>query len=151
MKLHLGCGGDLKKDYINIDIQSPFDVQHDLRKSLPYKDGSIDEIFSDDVIQMFSREEWKFVKKDWVRVLKSGGKLDIICWDFIWVLKTFIEHPEIPYNMQRIYAGQGDEWDFFKNGFTWEKLVEDFKEEGMTNFVRGPEQESSIHLICKKI
>lgn len=150
MKLHLGCGRDLKEGYINIDAQLPCDVQHDFRNPLPYEDNSVDEIYSDDVIQIFSREEWKKIKKDWVRVLKPGGILKISCWDFPWVLRTYLLHPEVPYNIQRIYAGQVNEWDYIKNGFSYESLVHDLKEEGMDLFERKPYEQEFIHLICVK-
>lgn len=150
-KLHLGCGGEIREGYVNIDIQLPFDLQHDFRKPLPFADASVDEIYSHDVIQVFSREEWKFVKKDWARVLKPGGIMMISVWDFTWVLLEFLKHPDDPYAMQRIYAGQDGEYDYFKNGFTWSKLVNDFQEEGMTDFKRDPYEEMFIHMICKKL
>jgi len=153
--LHLGCGGDLKQStpeekWINIDIHPPFDLQHDLRNPLPFEDSSVDKIYSYDVIQHFSRKEWKLIKKDWIRVLKPKGILNIGCWNFIWVLKEFLAHPDDAYAMQRIYAGQGDEFDYFKNGFTYEKLVADLEEEGMTNFIRKPEIDFFIDIICEK-
>lgn len=140
----------MRKDYINIDIQPPFDVQHDLRTPLPYADNSVDEIFSWDVIQMFTRKEWQFVKKDWFRVLRPMGRLNVGCWDFAWALRTFLLHPEDPYNMQRIYAGQDNEFDCFKNGFTYEILVADLKEEGFINFERLPNPDYFINLKCEK-
>ena len=151
VKLHLGCGRDRKEGYINIDAQLPCDLQHDFRSPLPYEDNSIDEIWSNDVIQHFSRKEWKFIKKDWVRVLKKGGVMHLACWDFLWVLRKFLKHPDEPYSMQRIYAGQGDEYDYFKNGFTYEKLTRELQEEGMANFQRQPSGSEFIELTCEKI
>jgi len=151
MKLHLGCGEDLKEGYINIDAQLPCDLKHDFRNPLPYEDGSIDEIWASGVIQLFSKEEWKFIKKDWVRVLKKGGKMHIFCWNFPWVLCMFLLHPNEPYALQRIYGGQDGEFDYFKNGFTYERLTKELEEEGMTNFQRLPSGEEFIDLTCTKI
>jgi predicted SAM-dependent methyltransferase len=151
MKLNLGCGNDLKEGYVNIDAVLPCDVLHDLRNPLPYPDNSIDEILANGVIQHVSREEWKGIKKDWVRVLKKGGIMHISCWNFPWVLKEFLAHPDEPYAMQRIYAGQDGEYDYFKNGFTIEKLTRDLQEEGMTNFQRQASGEEFIDLICEKL
>lgn len=151
MKLHLGCGGDLKEGYVNIDAQLPCDLKHDFRNPLPYEDASIDEIWANGVIQHFSKEEWKFIKKDWVRVLKKGGKMHICCWNFPWVLRMFLLHPNEPYALQRIYGGQDGEFDYFKNGFTYERLCTELKEEGMTEFERLPAGEEFIDLICEKL
>jgi len=154
MKLNLGSGGTLLKSYINIDIQGPCDLKHDLRESLPYADGSVEEVWADDVIQHFSRAEWSRVKKDWVRVLQPGGKMEIICRDFEHVLKEFLNCKDNSlkwgWRLQCIYAGQDHEYDYFKNGFTYDKLVSDLKEEGMTNFERDLNDKELIHLICYK-
>ena len=144
LKLHLGCGGNRLEDYINIDIRQALpevkvDLFHDFRTPLPYKGNSVDEIYSRDLIQHFSRKEWQTVKKDWVRVLKPNGVLSLHCHDFEYVLNNFLAHPDNPYWLQAIYAGQDNEFDYFKNGFTYEKLVADLKEEGMTDFQRNPD------------
>jgi hypothetical protein len=52
---------------------------------------------------------------------------------------------------QTIFSAQENEYDFSKNGFTYEKLVADLFEEGMINFGREQlEDPSYIHLICYK-
>ena len=151
IRLHCGCGGDLKKGYINIDAQLPCDLQHDFRNPLPYLDNSVDEIWANGVIQHFSKVEWKVIKKDWVRVLKSDGVLHLGCWDFPWVLCMFLLHPDQPYALQRVYGGQDGEFDYFKNGFTYERLCAELEEEGVTDFERLPCGEEFIDMICKKI
>ncbi len=53
MKLHLGCGNDYRKGYVNCDMSkavSP-DKVVDLEKGLPFKDNSVDEIIANHVFE----------------------------------------------------------------------------------------------------
>ncbi len=147
LRLNLGCGNKLKDGYINIDIQEPCDLKHDLRDPLPLKDNSVDEIFSEgNVIALFTRAEWRKLKKEISRVLKPSGKLEIIFLDFEYILKAFLKSK----NRQRwnwwlntIFSGQENSFDLSKNGFTPDKLISDLKKESMEKFSveRLPEQE----------
>lgn len=157
MKLNLGCGKKHKEGYINIDIQEPCDLRYDLRTPMPFADNSVDEIFTEgSFISLFSyKEEWERLKKELARVLKVGGKLEIECVDFEYVLKAFLNNTDglrWTWWRQTIFGGQDNEYDFCKNGFTYEKLVSDLSEEGMTNFTRVREgiSDADIHLICYK-
>lgn len=155
MKLNLGCGRAHKEGYINIDIQEPCDLKHDLKTPLPFEDNSVDEIFSEgNTICLFSQNEWKMIKKDIYRVLKPGGKLEIIFLDFEYILRAFLDDKDGKrwgWWWQTIFSGQENEYDFSKNGFSYDKLTSDLHEEGMVDFVKtravNPEY---IHLICYK-
>ncbi|MBI4451997.1 methyltransferase domain-containing protein [Candidatus Woesearchaeota archaeon] len=53
-KLHLGCGTDIKKGYLNLDKAKikGADVVHDLDKyPWPFKDNYFDEVYGQDVIE----------------------------------------------------------------------------------------------------
>lgn len=79
MRLNLGCGKDIKKDYHNIDIR-PLDgvIQADVC-ALPYKDGTVDEIIASDVYEHISHLKSQELLKHWVSLLKDGGVLIIRC------------------------------------------------------------------------
>lgn len=72
--------------YVNCDFagnhsQKQPDVACDL-KALPFADHEADEILSVHVIEHFWRWEVRNVLKEWVRVLKPGGKLILECPNF---------------------------------------------------------------------
>lgn len=75
MRLHLGCGGRLWPDWVNIDLDCG-DVHCDIRK-LPYEDDSADEIAAIHVFEHFYRHEAARVLQEWHRVLKLGGTLTL--------------------------------------------------------------------------
>lgn len=53
MKLHLGCGNDYKKGYLNCDLSKSVksDKIVDLEKKLPFKDNSVDEIIASHILE----------------------------------------------------------------------------------------------------
>jgi SAM-dependent methyltransferase len=83
MKLNLGCGGKVLDGYVNVDVapsrngMKP-DVISDLHK-LTFEDASSDEILSIHVVEHFWRWEVVDILKEWVRVLKPGGKMVLEC------------------------------------------------------------------------
>lgn len=53
MKLHLGCGNDYKKGYVNCDMSKEVnpDKVVNLEKKLPFKNNSVDEIIANHVLE----------------------------------------------------------------------------------------------------
>ncbi|MGB7295227.1 MAG: methyltransferase domain-containing protein [Candidatus Aminicenantales bacterium] len=78
MKLNLGCGTDHKEGYINVDISTHCnpDKVWDLRKRIPLKGDSVSEIRAYNIVEHL---EVKDIMKEFYRVLKKGGLLDILC------------------------------------------------------------------------
>ena len=78
MKLNLGCGIHTLDSYINIDGEDypGVDSHMDLRK-LPYKEESVDEVYSKDVLEHFGWREWRDVLTEWVRVIRPGGVIKL--------------------------------------------------------------------------
>lgn len=78
VKLNLGCGDDIKKGYINIDLRATDpSVQIADIQNLPYKDNSVDEIYACDVLEHVIHTETKNILKHWYNILKPAGKLYI--------------------------------------------------------------------------
>lgn len=75
IKIELGCGPNRKiKDAISVDIVDleGVDIVTDINKGLPFKDNSIDEVYSFHFLEHVSNLE--FVLKEIHRVLKPNGK-----------------------------------------------------------------------------
>ena len=67
MRLHLGCGPHKLPGWEN------HDADIDLRKRLPYADGSVEFIFTEHVVEHLKiREAWNFFE-ECRRILKVGG------------------------------------------------------------------------------
>lgn len=76
--LNLGCGEDIRRDYINVDIHPlpGVDVVQDLaRFPYPYHDNSFDQIIAQDVLEHLPNTV-KVMEELW-RILKPGGLLAV--------------------------------------------------------------------------
>ncbi|MFN8362071.1 MAG: glycosyltransferase [Candidatus Kapaibacterium sp.] len=78
--LNLGCGRDVRPDFINIDLFSDDDrvVRMDIRK-IELPDNIADGVLASDVLEHFSHRETDDILREWARVLKPGGELIIRC------------------------------------------------------------------------
>ena len=81
MRLNLGCGSKKVEGFIGVDIKSA-DVVADIRK-LPFDDDSVDEIMAIHVCEHAFQHEIVAMIREWLRVLKPGGKmaLELPCFD----------------------------------------------------------------------
>ena len=77
-KLNLGCGNDIKKGYVNLDVAEipGVDVIWDINKlPLPFDSEEFDEILCNDIIEHI--EDYPQLLKELHRILKKGGSLKI--------------------------------------------------------------------------
>lgn len=78
INLHLGSGSNVIKGWINYDITPLKGAKKlDLRKGLPHSDDSVDLIFSEHVIEHFTKKEGEELLHECYRVMKAGGGLRI--------------------------------------------------------------------------
>ncbi len=76
-KLNLGCGQDIRKGWVNLDIvkHEGVDVVHDLNQlPLPFSDESFDFIGCYDILE---HVEWIPLMGEIHRILRKGGKVEI--------------------------------------------------------------------------
>lgn len=78
-KLNLGCGREIKKDYVNLDmIKLPgVDVAHDLNVlPYPFKGGTFEEVFCKHILEHV--DDLVKVMEELHRITKSGGRIKAI-------------------------------------------------------------------------
>lgn len=145
----MGSGSSRKQDYVSVDLHTDADIGLDLTRPLPWKDGEVDNIYSSHFIEHLSRKEWELASKEWQRVLKVGGTIEIRCPDIIKVCEKFLLEPTDPYRMMQLYGQQGHEGEFHKNGFTHVSLTESFPECVPTLLV--PSSDTELHMSFRKV
>ena len=155
MKLNLGCGDKILEGYVNVDVaesragRQP-DVLCDLHHLKPFDTNVADEILSVHVVEHFWRWEVVAVLKEWVRVLKPGGRMVLECPNLKSACETFLANPDL-------HAGPGLEgqrsmWVFYGDpswtdplmvhrwGYTPQSLAAVMQEAGLTGIRQEPAQ-----------
>lgn len=75
MKLNLGCGNDIRKGWINLDLymHDGVDVSHDLNElPLPFDDNSFNVILCKNILEHII---YFPLMSELHRILKKGGKI----------------------------------------------------------------------------
>lgn len=157
MRINLGCGGDIRKGYLNIDVRplGPSVLQLDLEKQLlaPLPDGCAEEILAKDVIEHISWRRVDDLLRDCFRVLKPEGVLLIQVPDMEAIARKVILNPGFQYGELKgwraisfwVYGAQDYPENLHKAGFTIQTLrellesigfrVEEIRNNGGTNIV----------------
>ena len=136
--LDIGCGeyGPHFQDYevvrLDLDPSVNPDILADAR-SIPEPDGKYDVVYASHVLEHFGFKWTKNILKEWLRVLKVGGKLVITVPNLEWAAKRILESSQgeiEQYDKERAmfmyYSAQkdGGAYDFHKNGFTPKSMME---------------------------
>jgi len=116
--LDIGCGDNKKVD-LGLDARRTrsVDIVADARM-LPSKNESIDHVYSSNTIEHFSHLEVGIVVVEWVRILKKGGVIEILCPDlraraFLFFLSSSWQ------NVRNIYGGQDYTGNYQRCGFSF--------------------------------
>lgn len=89
-RLHVGCGGDIRPGYINIDEFNPAaDVRMRIQ-DLSYPSNSIDRIEGYMVLEHLSPDDAVRFASNSFRMLKEGGVLVLECPDLLKVCRLII-------------------------------------------------------------
>ncbi len=81
--VHLGCGQHYAEGMVNVDV-NPFvrsDVWLDLRKGLPFADGSVDAIYCCHTLEHFHEWDVRGILRECLRILKPGKGIRIVTPD----------------------------------------------------------------------
>jgi predicted SAM-dependent methyltransferase len=91
LKLHLGCGPNIKSGWVNIDLVPGADLALDLRKPLPFDGGSCSLVYSEHVLEhlQYPDAARSLLKECW-RVLEPGGLLSTAVPDGELALRSYV-------------------------------------------------------------
>lgn len=140
VKINLGCGIELQKGFINVDLYDINElkkkegvfknvkiagkyVQADVRK-LPFPDEYADYILASEILEHIPLKDLNNTLREWVRVLKKGGRMVITCPDFDQVAEDWLHDPFTPEiygdSAQVIYGSQLADGEYHKSPITKE-------------------------------
>lgn len=125
-KLNLGCGGQVKTGYINVDryVSAPGVIPMDIF-TLPFASNSIDEILSEHMLEHLGKFEVPLALAEWARVLKRGGLLQLNLPNLEWCINEWLAKPEADrwgWQLDTIFGLQTHPGEYHKTGFTAARL-----------------------------
>lgn len=155
LRLNLGCGDKILPGYVNVDVVESRagmrpDVICDLHDLAPFADASADEVLSVHVVEHFWRWEVADVLREWVRVLRPGGRMVVECPNILSACRTFLESPAE--YAREDQSGQRTMWVFYGDpkwkdplmihrwGYTPESLQALLAEAGLKDVRQEPAQ-----------
>lgn len=126
LKLYLGCGSNVKEGYLNVDqyVFAPNVINIDIF-NLPIENNTVDEIFTEHMLEHLSKYEVPQALKEWARVLKLDGKLVMNLPNLEWCLQQWLAKPEEErwgWQLDTIFGLQTHPGEFHKTGFTKPRL-----------------------------
>lgn len=139
IKLNLGCGGDIREGWINVDItdwdhynkrKQKIDVIANLKDKLPFQENYADYILLQECFEHFNRWDAFELLKEMYRILKVGGTLELTVPPAEQQLKLlltqfnkptnlndFLDAHQRPYNIWKAIDDLcGATWQTFQNG-----------------------------------
>jgi predicted SAM-dependent methyltransferase len=161
LKLNIGSGPFKMEGYTNVDLlPGPnVDVVASADK-LPFKDGEVDEILAEHLIEHLTFFQFNKAMAEWHRVLRPGGTLVIECPDLLGLCQQFVEANEYGrYNTFKGYwpiiahfyghqRGKNEAEEMsqvHKSGYTSEHLIEVLEGIGYEEFERETPKKATPH------
>ena len=76
LRLHLGCGDNVKADWLNVDLHPAADLRLDVRRRWPFPDGCAREVYAEHLFEHLAwPDEGGHFLAEAHRVLRPGGTL----------------------------------------------------------------------------
>lgn len=92
MRLHLGCGGNVMPNWVNVDIEArPGVIQHDLTRPLPFASGAADFVYSEHFIEHIDFEQGLRLMREVRRVLKPNGVFRLSTPDMLFLIQQYLK------------------------------------------------------------
>ncbi len=98
LKLHLGCGDNLKSGWVNVDLNEPADLFLDLRRPMPFPNESVLAIYSEHFMEHLSYpDQAQRFLAECLRVIVPGGVFSVGVPDTEWPLRAYVKETEPEY------------------------------------------------------
>lgn len=108
LRVHLGCGNDIRRGWLNVDMSPPAVARRtaraardgtrlvvlDLRNGLPLPPGSCDLIYSSHFLEHLEFPDGLRLLRDCHRSLREGGRLRIVVPNFGRIFQAYVEGDE---------------------------------------------------------
>lgn len=157
--LNLGCGERTFKEYpegykcINVDGRDTLpnvDVVCDVT-NLIFGFNYCDYILASDILEHFPIAKTKDLLKEWGRVLKTGGVLEIRCPNLKRICEFYVfGHHTAKFTSWLLYGGQDYPFNFHYVAFDGEWLTEILKECGFEIFYFEEKNDNNMHIKARK-
>lgn len=134
MKLVVAAGDRRLDGFLHHDIQDLPGLDYVCEfYELPAKlEGKMEEIHFTHALEHFPMNESVKVLETLKSMLQPGGKLYIEVPNLYWNAEELVRNPRSRQNVEYIFGGQLNKWDFHYNGYTPEILAEDLRKAGLT-------------------
>jgi predicted SAM-dependent methyltransferase len=113
ISLNLGCGTDIRKELdgfpcVNIDIRNlpGVDEVTDIRNLKDIPDASVDYILVSDIIEHFPLSETEGLLREWSRLLKKKGVLEIRTPSLKYMAEHYVKYHDAKHISYHIFGGQ---------------------------------------------
>lgn len=125
IKLNLGAGKtNFGPEWVNIDcIKAPHIKYHDITQ-LPFKDRTVDLVYSSHALEYFDRQEVVPVLIEWYRVLKKGGIIRLAVPDWKALVDIYNDTGELRYILGPLFG----RIPVRKNKYIYHKTVWNFRD-----------------------
>jgi predicted SAM-dependent methyltransferase len=114
LKLDIGAGG-LSSDssFTSVDAFTEADIKA-FMWDIPLENDSVDVIFTSNALEHVSKFAVVPTLREWHRILKPGGKLQILVPDLEWAVKFWLERQTTDWAMDIIFGNQLHEGEYHK-------------------------------------
>ena len=127
IKLDIGSGVKTSlqnPDWLGVDAYADCDIKA-FMWDLPLPDGSVDTILSSQSLEHISKFNVVPTLREWRRVLRVGGKLQILVPDLEWSCWWWLTHQSVEWDLDILYGTQKHGGEFHLTGFT-PKILKDY-------------------------
>lgn len=92
IRINLGCGRCFHPDWVNLDSApgDPGVLPCDVRRPLPFADGSVDAIYSSHLLEHLTADEGAALLAECFRVLKPGGIIRVVVPDLEGIARAYL-------------------------------------------------------------